>query len=53
MKGFFRGVGMGLVAGAALTMAVVPVDKRRMAKSPVGKTMKTVCNMYDSIRDGF
>jgi hypothetical protein len=53
MNGFFRGVGMGVVAGAVLTMAVVPVDKRRMMKSPVGRTMKTVCNMYDSMRDGF
>jgi len=44
---------MGIVAGAVITMAVVPVDKRRMMKSPVGRTMKSVCNLYDGIRNGF
>lgn len=53
MAGFFKGMGMGIVAGAAITMALVPVDKRRMMKSPVGKTMKTICNVYEGIQDAF
>lgn len=53
MTGFFKGVGMGMVAGVAITMAVVPVDRRRMMKSPVGKTMKTVCGVYEGIKDAF
>lgn len=53
MNGFIKGIGMGVVAGAMITMAVVPVDKRRMMKSPVGKTVRSVCDMCGSIRDAF
>ncbi|MCL1820343.1 MAG: hypothetical protein FWG36_06785 [Oscillospiraceae bacterium] len=53
MNGFIKGVGIGMAAGAAITMAVVPVDKRRMMKSPMGKSYKTICGMCDSIRDAF
>jgi hypothetical protein len=51
MQGFFKGIGMGMVAGAILTAAVLPVDKRKVMRSPVGRTMKKIGNVCGSIHD--
>lgn len=53
MQGFLKGMGMGIVAGAMITMAVVPMDKKRVMRSPMGKTIKTIGNVCGSIHDAF
>jgi hypothetical protein len=53
MHTFIKGVGLGIIAGAALTAAVVPVDRRKFMRSPVGKACKTVSSVAEDIRDAF
>lgn len=47
--GFMKGVGMGLVVGAALAAAVIPVDKRKVMKSPAGRVIRTIGHAVDSL----
>ncbi|MCL2081418.1 MAG: hypothetical protein FWH16_04890 [Oscillospiraceae bacterium] len=53
MNGFFKGVGMGVIAGAMITMSVVPVDRRRMMRSPMGRKVSAVCDFCEGIKDAF
>jgi hypothetical protein len=50
-KSLFRGVGIGLVAGALLTAAVIPVDKRRVSRSKAGRTLRTVGQVIEGVCD--
>ena len=44
---FYVGMGMGIVVGSAAAMAMRP--KRRCAKSMLGKTLRTMSDVADSI----
>ena len=44
---FYSGMGMGLVVGSAAVMAMRP--KRRCAKTVLGKTLRTMSDVADSI----
>ena len=48
-KNFLIGMGMGLVAGGCAMAAMRP--KKRTVKSALGKTLKTMSEMADSISD--
>ena len=39
---FLKGMGVGLVVGAAVTGLVAPVDKKKMMKSGAGRTIKAI-----------
>ncbi len=44
---FVSGVGLGVVAGAALTAAMLPVNARMMRKSVPVRAVKTMGKMID------
>ena len=44
---FYVGMGMGIVVGSAAAMAMLP--KRRCAKSMLGKTLRTMSDVAESI----
>ena len=44
---FFRGMGIGLVTGAAIGIAMMP--KKRSLKSSAGKTIRAVGDVVDNI----
>ncbi|MBQ4652143.1 MAG: hypothetical protein IJB78_05450 [Oscillospiraceae bacterium] len=44
---FYVGMGMGIVVGSAAAMAMRP--KRRCAKSMLGKTLRTMSDVAESI----
>ena len=48
-KNFLIGMGMGLTVGGVIAMATRP--KKRCMKSAVGKTLKTMGEVADSISD--
>ena len=47
--GFLKGVGVGLIVGAAVTAAVVPVDKRKLMHSGTGRTLRALGNVLDHL----
>ena len=49
-KNFFIGAGIGMAIGSAAVMAMRP--KKRTMKSAVGKTLKTMGEVVDSISTG-
>ncbi|MCL2085101.1 MAG: hypothetical protein FWH06_07585 [Oscillospiraceae bacterium] len=53
MNGFMKGVCVGMMTGVALTMTVAPLDKKRIMRSPVGKTFKTCKSVINDIHDAF
>lgn len=44
---FFRGMGIGLVTGAAIGVAIMP--KKRSLKSSAGKTIRAVSDVVENI----
>jgi hypothetical protein len=50
---FIKGIGLGVLAGAALTCAVVPMDRKKLMHTPVGKTFQAVNSVVDDVRDAF
>ena len=48
-KNFYVGMGMGLIVGGCAAYAKSP--KKRCVKSVVGKTLKTMGEVADSISD--
>ncbi len=48
-----RGIGLGMIAGAAVTAAVMPVDKRRFMRSRAGRVVKNIGQAAQSITDTF
>ena len=46
---FYVGMGMGLIVGG--TAAVIMRPKRRSAKSMLGKTLRAMSNVADSVSD--
>ena len=48
-KNFLIGMGMGLTVGGVLAMVMRP--KKRCMKSAVGKTLRTMGEVADSISD--
>ena len=47
--GFVKGIGVGLVVGAAVATAVVPVDKRKLMHSGTGRTLRALGNVLDHL----
>lgn len=48
-RNFFVGMGMGLIVGGAAVGMIMP--KKRNVKSVVGKTLKTMGEVADSVTD--
>ena len=53
MNVFMKGVCVGVMTGAALTVAVAPLDKKRIMRSPVGKTLKTCRSVINDVKGAF
>ena len=53
MKAMMKGIGVGVIAGAILTAAVVPVDTRRLRRSKPVKALKTIGQMMEGITETF
>jgi len=47
--GFLKGVGIGMVVGAAVTMAVAPMDKRKMRHSAPGRTLHAIGQVLENL----
>lgn len=52
-NGFLRGMGMGLIAGALVTAAVIPIDKKKVMRSGAGKTIKAISHVVEGLSDTF
>jgi len=48
-----KGVGVGLVAGAAITAAVMPIDKRRFMRSRAGRVVRSIGDAAHNITGNF
>ena len=46
---FCHGVGVGVIAGAALTAALLPIDRRAVRKSAPGRALKSMGKMIDNV----
>jgi len=46
--GFLKGIGVGLVVGATMTAACMPVDKRKLMRSGPGRMLRTLGSVLDS-----
>jgi predicted small secreted protein len=52
-RSFMKGIGIGVAAGALLTAAVVPMDKKRLMRSKAGRTIRSVGTFVEGVRDAF
>lgn len=50
---FIKGVGIGVVAGAMITAAVIPMDRRKFMHSGAGKKIKTMTKLFNNVCDTF
>ncbi|MCL2545648.1 MAG: hypothetical protein FWE06_00440 [Oscillospiraceae bacterium] len=46
---FLCGVSVGVVAGAALAAAILPIDKRTLRKSPPARALKSMGKIIDHV----
>ena len=47
--GFIKGIGVGMVVGAAVTVAVAPMDKRKIRRSAPGRTLHAIGQMLEHL----
>ncbi|MDR1736786.1 MAG: hypothetical protein LBR85_07985 [Oscillospiraceae bacterium] len=47
----FKGLGIGVIAGAVITAAVVPVDMRKIRHSKPAKAIKAIGRVVEGISD--
>ena len=50
-KPLLKGIGIGLAVGTLLTAAVIPMDKKRVARSKAGRTLRTVGQVIEGVCD--
>ena len=50
MGKFIAGIGIGMAAGAAVSMMLAPPDKKKMRKTPTGRM---ICNVMDGVEHVF
>jgi gas vesicle protein len=48
---FVKGVGVGLVLGSAVSMVVMPHNNKRNGKNMIGKALRTMGEVIESISD--
>lgn len=46
---FIKGIGVGVVAGATIGMAISPIEKKKNAKSLAGRVLKTAGQVVENI----
>lgn len=51
--GMLKGIGLGMVAGAVVTAAVMPIDKKRLMRSKAGRIVRNIGNAMESVTDNF
>lgn len=49
MNSMLKGLGIGVIAGAVLTAAVVPMDARRLRRSKPMKAIRALGHMVEGI----
>jgi len=47
--GFLKGVGIGMVVGAAVTVAFAPMDKRKIMRSKPGRTIRAIGHLLENL----
>ena len=47
--GFLKGVGIGMLVGAAVTVAVAPMDKRKIKHSAPGRTLHAIGQVLENL----
>ena len=52
-KSLVKGIGIGMAAGALLTAAMVPMDKKRLSRTKAGRALRTAGQVVEGICDAF
>ncbi|MDR0294553.1 MAG: hypothetical protein LBH95_10450 [Oscillospiraceae bacterium] len=52
-KSLVKGIGIGILAGSLLTAAVIPMDKKRMMHSKMGKALRTAGQVVEGMCEAF
>lgn len=50
-RSFLAGIGVGMAAGAAAVLMIAPPDKKKLMRSRMGKTIRTIGSVVDAISD--
>lgn len=53
MKSLMKGLGLGVIAGAFLTAAMVPIDTRKLRRSKPAKAIKAIGQVMEGITESF
>lgn len=48
-----KGVGIGIIAGTAITASVLPIDKRRFARSKAGRACRSISSTAQNFVENF
>lgn len=51
IKSFCKGVGIGFIAGSVVAAAMIPMDKKRAARTKTGRCLRTVGEVVEGISD--
>ncbi|MDR1669089.1 MAG: hypothetical protein LBR76_03950 [Oscillospiraceae bacterium] len=52
-KSLMKGIGIGILAGSVITAAVIPVDKKRIARSKAGRALRAAGQVVEGIVETF
>jgi predicted small secreted protein len=50
-KALMKGIGIGIVAGSLVTAAIIPMDRKRLARTKAGRTLRSVGQVVEGICD--
>ena len=53
MKTLMKGLGLGMIAGAFLATAVVPIDSRKLRRSKPAKAIRAIGHVMEGITESF
>jgi gas vesicle protein len=53
MKTMMKGLGLGIIAGAFITAAIVPIDARRLRRSKPAKAIRAIGQVVEGITESF
>jgi hypothetical protein len=51
MKALCKGIGIGFIVGSAVTAAMIPMDKKRLARTKAGRALRCVNDAVEGIGD--
>ncbi|MCL2030959.1 MAG: hypothetical protein FWG93_05385 [Oscillospiraceae bacterium] len=53
MKTLLKGLGLGVIAGAFITAAIVPIDARRLRRSRPAKAIRAIGQVVEGLTESF